>query len=520
AGTDYCLFLISRYREELARGTERGKALKDAVGGVGEALVASAGTVICGLGLMATAEFAKIKCGGPAIAVSLAVALVASLTLTPALLSLLGRGAFWPVGAPKKEETEKEGVWGALSRLVLRRPILIWTASVAALLPLAFLGLTVRPSYRATGELSPRCSSVLGLEAICRHFTPGEVGPVTVLLESTKDWDTPEGQAVIEHLSLGFGTLDNVAEVRSLTRPLGKPVEEAKGPAHDPRAPARRNLLGAFGRNLADLFNEQVKKAARGVYSSCVQDERGTRHVTRLDVVLKTEPFDPRSSATLDVIQLWIEDLSRIAAKMPGARGETYGITVSSKDLALVTESDRTRINVLVLAGIFLILVFLVRHLGFALYLLFTVLLSYYATLGATAILAHFWHLRPFGEVDWRVPFFLFTILVAVGEDYNIFLLTRALEEKKKHGGEEGLRRALARTGGTITSCGLIMAGTFATLMMAGLNTLVQVGFALAFGVMLDTFLVRPFLVPAFTLWLWRGEPAEQQPEVQRRRAA
>ena len=119
--------------------------------------------------------------------------------------------------------------------------------------------------------------------------------------------------------------------------------------------------------------------------------------------------------------------------------------------------------------------------------------------------------MRPFGEVDWRVPFFLFTILVAVGEDYNIFLLTRAIEEKEKHGGEEGLRRALAHTGGTITSCGLIMAGTFATLMMAGLNTLVQVGFALAFGVLLDTFLVRPFLVPAFTLWLWRGQPATKR---------
>jgi RND superfamily putative drug exporter len=108
--------------------------------------------------------------------------------------------------------------------------------------------------------------------------------------------------------------------------------------------------------------------------------------------------------------------------------------------------------------------------------------------------------------VDWRVPFFLFTILVAVGEDYNILLISRALEERKKHGGIEGTRRALAHTGGTITSCGLIMAGTFATLMLAGLNTLVQVGFALAFGVLLDTFIVRPFLVPAFTLWLWRKE--------------
>ena len=116
-------------------------------------------------------------------------------------------------------------------------------------------------------------------------------------------------------------------------------------------------------------------------------------------------------------------------------------------------------------------------------------------------------HQRPIGEIDWRVPFFLFTILVAVGEDYNILLITRALEERKVFGGVEGTRRALACTGGTITSCGLIMAGTFATLMLTGLNTLVQVGFALAFGVLLDTFLVRPVLVPAFTVLLWRNDP-------------
>ena len=116
------------------------------------------------------------------------------------------------------------------------------------------------------------------------------------------------------------------------------------------------------------------------------------------------------------------------------------------------------------------------------------------------------------GEVDWRVPFFLFTILVAVGEDYNILLISRALQERKRHGAEGGIRRALAATGGTITSCGLIMAGTFATLMLAGLNTLIQIGFALAFGVLLDTFVVRPLLVPAFTLWIWKREEANMPP--------
>jgi RND superfamily putative drug exporter len=231
---------------------------------------------------------------------------------------------------------------------------------------------------------------------------------------------------------------------------------------------------------------------------------------------MHTDPFDPKSVPTLELIQTWLDErLPELAGPVGGARGEVYGVTVNARDLAGVTEADRQRINLLVLAAVFVILLVLVRRPMLAAYLLATVLLSYLATLGATALLAHLWHGRPLGEVDWRVPFFLFTILVAVGEDYNILLVSRALEERKKHGGVEGTRRALASTGGTITSCGLIMAGTFATLMLSGLSTLVQVGFALAFGVLLDTFVVRPFLVPPFTLWLWRDEAPPQREQEQ-----
>jgi RND superfamily putative drug exporter len=506
AGTDYCLFLISRYREELAAGKSATTALIDSVGGVGEAVTASAATTICGLGLMALAEFAKVRCGGPAIAVSLGVALLASLTLTPALLALVGRLAFWPVGVPRVATTtaESEGIWGRLSHGVLRRPILIGVVSFLALVPLAMLGLTVKPSYRATAELSPQSSSVQGLDAIARHFTPGELGPITLLLESDQSWDSPVGKQLIDHLSVGFGVLPNVAEVRSLTRPLGQPLAPmVEAP------PAKGGLFAHLVSKVSANLEDRVQTATRAHYLA----RNGEKHVTRLDVVLRTDPFDPRSAETLEVIQLWASDAVPLLAEGMGqVRSETYGITVSSKDMAVVTESDRARINWMVVAGVLLILFLLVRHLGLALYLLGTVLVSYFATLGATMILAHLAHGRPFGEVDWRVPFFLFTILVAVGADYNIFLLSRAMEEKKRHGGREGLRRGLAHTGGTITSCGLIMAGTFATLMLAGLNTLVQVGFALAFGVLLDTFLVRPFLVPAFTLWLWNDDQPTEQP--------
>jgi RND superfamily putative drug exporter len=386
---------------------------------------------------------------------------------------------------------------------VVARPVLVWSVAVLTLAPLALLGFQVVPVYKATGELHPSAGSVQGLAAIQRHFTAGEIGPLTVLLRSSTDWNTVEGREALAHLSRGFALLPNVAEVRGLTQPLGKSL-----PVFSPQAGRKNSLHGflqSIRHDVVQTALEQAQRAARDFYLAELPAETEDRFVARLDVVFHSDPFATESRETLELIELWLQKaLPSCSSALHSVRGDCYGVTVSSRDLAQVTEEDRLRVNALVLSGIFVILLLLVRRLWLAAYLLLTVLFSYYCTLGATAIIGTMWSGRPLGQVDWRVPFFLFTILVAVGEDYNILLITRVLQERKRHGTEEGTRRALARTGGTITSCGLIMAGTFATLMLAGLGTLVQIGFALAFGVLLDTFVVRPFLVPAFTLFVWR----------------
>jgi RND superfamily putative drug exporter len=525
AGTDYCLFLISRYQEQLAKGHKVSGAISRSVRKVGSALTASAGTVICGLGMMAFAEFAKVRCAGPAIALSLTVALLASLTLAPALLNLLGQTAFWPSRLPGPgaqlhcrglrgpSRTPHDPLWERISRGVVARPVLVWTAAVLALLPLAVLGLRVTPNYKPTGELAPACGSVQGVAAIQKHFTAGEIGPLTVLLVSPTDWSTPAGREVIGHLSRGFAHLAHVAEVRSLTQPLGAPLQAPAIPV------AGQGLLGGLLQRGADQALEQAGQMARQFYVARVAEgasgSPGPRFVTRLDVVFRSDPFGATSMAALDEIQLWLrERLPPSAERLGGVESECYGVTVNAHDLAQVTEADRTRVNVLVLIGILLILLVLVRRPWLAAYLLITVLFSYYATLGATTLMATIWSGRPLGQVDWRVPFFLFTILVAVGEDYNIFLITRILQERRRHGTGKGIQRALAHTGATITSCGLIMAGTFATLMLSGLGTLVQIGFALSFGVLLDTFVVRPLLVPAFTLFIWRRQGVTEREQA------
>jgi RND superfamily putative drug exporter len=513
AGTDYCLFLISRYREELsARGWGKTSAIQRSVAAVGGALTASAGTVICGLGLMGFAEFAKVRCAGPAIALSLAVALLASLTLAPALLQLLGRAVFWPTRRPRPPRRlealpASDGLWERISRRVLARPALVWTISILLLLPLAIIGFRVTPNYKSTGELPPSAASVKGVQAIQRHFTAGEIGPSTVLLVSGTDWNSPAGRDVVAHLSHCIALLPNVAEVRSLTQPLGTPVTS-------PAPVIAAGLLQSVQQGFQQATQQAASQMARRFYVAELAEEQQPQYVTRLDVVFHSDPFDAASFQTLDLVQtLLAEDLPFSAKRLSGVQTECYGVTVNAHDIARITDGDRVRVNLLVLGGVFLILLVLVRRIWLAAYLLVTVLFSYYATLGATVLAGMLRFGRPLTEVEWRVPFFLFTILVAVGEDYNILLITRVLQERSRRGLREGIQRALARTGGTITSCGLIMAGTFATLMLAGLGTLVQIGFALAFGILLDTFVVRPFLVPAFILLVWREKsPKEAAP--------
>lgn len=492
AGTDYCLFLIARYREELERGRDTTQSVRRSVSAVGEAIAASAGTVVCGLAMMGFASFAKIRCAGPVIALALAVGVAASLTLTPALLDLTGASAFWPgkVAVRVRGQRRRQGVWDRMSKLVVRRPGWVWIGTFLLLAPFALLGLSTKSTYSPVGDLNPHSDSVKGFEVVCKRFTAGESGPVTVLLAGTKPWDCDDGKAIIQHLSRGFGKLDNVAEVRSLTQPLGKPME----------VPSALGSLFKAAR-VADPGD-----AVRARYLA--RREQGPKHfVTRLDVVLKSDPFQPASVQTLRVIEHWLQDMLPGKAMAHGeVQAETQGVTVHTRDLMSVIQRDRAKVNLLVLTGILAILWVLVKKAWLASYLLATVLFSYYATLGMTTIFATVWGGRPLGEVEWRVPFFLFTILVAVGEDYNILMVTRVMQERQKYGAKKGIRRGLARTGGTITACGVIMAGTFATLMLAGLGTLVQVGFALAVGVLLDTFLIRPLLVPAFMLMVWKDE--------------
>ena len=279
-----------------------------------------------------------------------------------------------------------------------------------------------------------------------------------------------------------------LADVRSLTAPLGiTPAAEKALAGPDVPEQARQDA---------------TKRLALENYVTSMGERK--KIGTRLVLVLSVSPFAEQSIHDLDRIERVIAD-TLPPEQRATAQLYSRGTTASVRDLAAVNQLDRSRIEFLVLASVFVVLVLLLRRVVLPIYLLLSVLFSYYATLGVSFLV--FWALDPHGftGIDWKVAIFLFTILIAVGEDYNIFLLTRVHEEQRQHGPVAGITAALSRTGPIISSCGIIMAGTFSSLLAGSLAEMKQLGFALAFGVLLDTFVVRPILVPAYLILVANG---------------
>ena len=516
SGTDFCLFLIARYKENLETGLAPASAVAASLGQVGEALVASALTTILGLATMFFAEFGKYRNSGPTIALCLAITLLACMTLAPALLRAFGAIVFWPRPprfaraksvAQDEEQLATSGedratsapaarFWTWLARIVVARPGMVLIAAIVPLSPLAWRGLSVEVSYDLLQELPPDRASRKGTELLRRHFPAGDTGSITILARDDGfDFDTPEGKRRIETLSeilleelrdgqTGRRRADS--RVLSLTRPLGD----------SPKGKSVLTPAGLMARALPE--QPRVKRAF------LAPSGPHARHVTRFDVIGPESPFSLAAARLLDRLEARL-DLERSRPDSPWreATFEFVGPTAGARDLRVVTERDRVRIQWLTVIAVSGVLLATLRRPVFCLFLIASVLFSYFVTIGATE-----WLFRslydPFDGLDWKAPIFLFVILIAVGEDYNIYLATRIFEEQRRLGPKAGLQEAIVRTGGIITSCGVIMAGTFCSLMLGTLRGMLELGFALSLGVMLDTFIVRPVLAPAFLAWTLR----------------
>jgi RND superfamily putative drug exporter len=525
AGVDYCLFLISRYHEELDAGLSFKEGVANAIGRVGATITASAATVIGGIAMMAFANFGKIHQAGIAIPISLVIVLLGALTFSPSLLRLTRQWASWPhmptsggkrvaasggVVPPPLQGLRTQlpaqsflgrllrggllpNVWERVGEVLLRGPGKIWLITVAAMTPFAIMaGLNYYGlNYDPVSELPEGVPSAVGTRVLEQHFSQGVMGPVAVLVKNDHiDFSSDQGVGLIAALTDFLKERQSdlqLADVRSLAEPLGI------------TAAAKKFVSGLAVP--AETIQQGVRREARSTYVSRTGDFKG--HVTRLELLLNANPFSRRAISDLDRIK------GVLRASLPqelrdGSQVEFSGATAGLQDLQAVTEGDLERIEILVPIVVLGILLILLRRLLISIYLVLSVLFSFLATFGVTFVV--FWLLQrdAFLGLDWKVPILLFTILVAVGEDYNIFLMTRIHEEQARHGSERGITLALARTGRIISSCGFIMAGTFASLLSGTLLSMRELGFALAFGVLLDTLVVRSILVPTFLILLQR----------------
>ncbi len=543
SGTDYFLFLVARYREELAGGLDRAAALARALGKVGVALTASALTTIVGLSMMTFAEFGKFRYAGPALALSVTVCLLACVTLAPALWLACGRAVFWPgrrtggrlqtKGMTNDEGPNDEGIrsfrhsdlrhsslarscgtawldrfWHGLAGRIIARPGLILVVGFGLLAPLAWHGYAkVEPNYDLSSELSPDRPSAQGTAMMRRHFPAGDTGPVTLVACHPRadfcshDDRSSDDQVMIHDLAKYLGTLDYVRRVHSWAAPFGEQARST--PAH--RALAEPRFVAQAGRLAGQ--------------------------VTKMQIILDSDPFSPRSAEHLADLRARLAQLGRgespagapeaprlgrpLAAAWQGAQFEFVGTTASTADLKAVTLRDQTRIEILSALAVLAVMLVLLGHTVICTFLIVSVVFSFLVTLGATELMFRAVYGTEFVGLDWKVPLFLFVILVSVGADYSIYLVARVFEEQRRLGPLAGLRQAVVRTGGIISSCGLITAGTFVAMMSGTLRGMLELGFALSLGVLLDTFVVRPVLVPAFLALVSRRQAARSaQPMV------
>jgi putative drug exporter of the RND superfamily len=445
AGTDYALLLTARYREELRRHEDRHEAMAVALRRAGPAIIASAGTVIVSLLTLTIAQLASTASLGPVLAIGVGVALLAMMTLLPALLVIFGRWLFWPVKpAYGTEEPTTKGFWARIGRRIAIRPRVVWvvTALILGAMALGLTGLkagglTTAEGFRHTPD------SVVGQTVIDQHFPAGAGQPVIV---------------------------------------LGNPAHAAQLAVALRATPGITSVVGPFSK-------------ASHAY---------------LQGTLTTAPDSQAAYNTIDRVRAAVH-------AVPGANALVGGNTAINLDVKRASAHDRTVIIPVILAVVFLILALLLRALIAPIMLIATVVLSFAAALGVSALM--FNHVFHFGGADTSFPLFVFVFLVALGIDYNIFLMTRVREEAGKYGPRHGALAGLAATGGVITSAGCVLAGTFAALATLPVTFLAELGFAVAFGVLLDTIVVRSVLVTALNLdlgrWNWWPSKLARQPATE-----
>jgi RND superfamily putative drug exporter len=693
-GTDYSIFLISRFREELVKGADGRTAATTTVRRIGAVISASAGTVIVGLCAMAFGRFELISSTGPALAIAVAVTLLAGLTLGPALLAIFGRHIFWPRHTIVAQDAEPAGFFARLATLVSRHPGPIAAAIILLLLVPALYVPQMRTNFDTLAELPASSDARLGYDDIAAHLGKGKLAQATAIvtapssaamltptslaalrdtvdkvaaqpgIDSVTSLVTPSGNGVVPDAlqpSKELGVIAN--SVRSASNTGGSSTSTGVARLLDPKVSdgltQAYDYVGALGTAFPDVASGTEYQKAPSAIAGAQKTVAGVRSQTVVSTELRSlvdsltssgaaantggpsgasvvaqylnelaaaypevtslssytdataglaalavaptvasvsktatalealaTYFDDRPAATLvssalagtargkqqahdaqqafDAVPTALDGLARAFAGrhddlfvplgVPGAdtakvtdavnafvsadRSATRfyvtttddpyspesftatrsveailtksapsfgngasallaGTTAKFVDIQTVLNDDLVRVSIITVIGIVLVLMLLLRAVVAPIYLVATVILSFATSLGLSSFLFETVLGQP--GVSYFLPLMVFVLLVSLGADYNIFLMHRVREESEHRPIRDGIRIASGRTGGVITSAGLILAGTFGSMATAPLVVLFQIGAAVALGVLIDTFVVRSILVPAIT---------------------
>ncbi|MSW53527.1 MAG: MMPL family transporter [Actinobacteria bacterium] len=436
AATDYALLLIARYREELHFTDNRFEAMRAAYKGVWEPILASGSTVAISLLVLLFSQLTNTAGLGPIGAIGIVVSMITILTLLPALLLIFGRWIFWP-RIPKNDGDDHvmTGTWSKVANGIGRNPRKAWVITGIVLLGFALNSTTLKADGIGTVDtFTGNPESVVGQRLLVKHFPGGEGDPTQIVVDANK----------IDAVSAAVKSAPGVTEVAPMLSAMpipGQPAPEIK-----------------------------------------VVNGRAI-----LNVTLAAAPDSVEAGNDIPKIR----EIAR-AADESALVGGTSAVYF---DVRQANDRDNKTIIPIILLVITIILGLLLRSIVSAIVLLGTVVLSYFATLGVCALV--FNHIFGFAGGDNSFPLFAFIFLVALGIDYNIFLMTRVREESTKIGTRAGVIKGVTVTGAVITSAGIVLAATFAVLGLLPLVPLAQLGFAVGFGVLLDTIIVRSILVPA-----------------------
>ncbi len=496
AGTDYGLFLVFRVREELRAGRAPHDAVTRALGRVGESVTFSAATVIAALLTLLLASFGLYSSLGAPLAIAIALMLLAGLTLLPALLAIFGRAAFWPSNTT--EGTGRLGWWGRTAGRIVAHPAATLGFGLLIFGVLATTAAGYRPGgFGATPAAPAGTDSAAGNALLAAHFPAANANPTTVIMRFGESvWSDPRpvasaerGLVALLQFSSVIGPLDvngsalTPDQLRALHAKLGDP----RGfPILPPAGPG-------------------VVPATWAVYRAESQFISPDGRTVRFDAALRIG--DPGSNAAIRQVPA-IRAAVSAAARMAGASASgVLGEAPANYDIGQVSDRDLVHIFPVAIIVIAILLALVLRSLIAPLYLIASVAVSYLAAFGLAVLL--FQDGSSTGGLPYFVPFLMFLFLLALGEDYNILVMTRIREEARDTSLRQAVTRALERTGSTVTSAGLVLAGTFGVFALVisgqpGGGVYRDILFALALGILLDAFAVRTLLVPSTVALLGR----------------